>query len=105
MKATEYVDKFHKKVEEVGFMKALSQMATAYMEEMQDLAKSRNVSTDAGIYAVIGEMDKKWRAICRLEPALDPEEFHTMLQIYIPQFYEAFTSYKRSQGNSNATKK
>ena len=53
--------------------------------EPQELAKKRNVKTDAGMRAILLEQDQKWQAMCRLQPELLRGGFRATVRTTMPE--------------------
>jgi len=93
MKAKEYVAKYCKDAEDMGEEYALNVMARALVDETKKLAESRRVSTDAGMVAVLNEMETKWHAICRLAPQFNHDGYRKFLEAIIPETYKQWIEY------------
>lgn len=68
MKAIEYFEQYGEAVfaeamEKGHGDKALSDLMLAFVREMKDLIKSRNVQSNRGTVGVIREMNEKWNAL------------------------------------------
>lgn len=45
---------------------ALSKISGMIVQEAYDLKRSRNISTESGADSILRELDKKWKAMCKI---------------------------------------
>lgn len=69
MKAKEYFEKYKARISvddgDASYNAALDICSDMY-GEVKELIKIRNVSTDAGLVAIVREMNQKWNALKRI---------------------------------------
>ena len=89
MKAKEYADLYKANPDNYA---ALSHVFNAMYAEVLEIAKTRHVSTNPGMIAVIKEIDLKWRAFVRLsgDPSIKPDGFITLTVRQVPELRPFF---------------
>lgn len=88
MKAKEYAAKFEQG-EDVGAI------GYAFLTEVTEIAKSRNARTDAALFSIFDEQDRKWRAFARLVEGVKSEGFEIVLRRMMPEIYEKWITKAR----------
>ncbi len=105
MKAKEYVDNYHKIIEN-GYAetKALAMSLKILFTEVYTLQKARKVSTGSGMIAIYKELDQKWRAIIqRLGNQVSDEDlFVKYIRKNFPETIEIFDKYDVMQVKEKA---
>lgn len=84
MKAKELADQYKR-----GRM-TLQEVCHNMIVETKTLAENRGVKTDAGLAAIIREMDDKWRAFARKVDGTNPDGFKLALHAVVPVSKELF---------------
>lgn len=90
MKAKEYYEKYNKAImsEDRDISnKALSDVFFELAREIPEIAKNRNTESDSAVYAIIKEIDAKYRAFCRLfnPPILNQDGFKSCMNEAVMQ--------------------
>ncbi len=85
MKAIEYADLYRESLSNPD--KAIENVFTGLMSEMQAMIKQRNVKSNDAMHGVIREIIQKWKAFVRIinadGPVLNPDGFKPVLEEYI----------------------
>ena len=88
MRAKEYAEQYHANTI-ISY-----DLAMAFYEETLELIKCRHAYCDAAFNAIFDEMDRKWKAFCRLVPDFKPEGYQIMLKQVMPEVYQLWKEDK-----------
>jgi hypothetical protein len=95
MKAQDYVEIYNEELQSSGDVgEAVYKVLMELLKESVSMIKQRKISTNEGLFAVIDECDKKWRAVCRDVECMNPEGFMMFLEMRDPELYASMRAYK-----------
>jgi hypothetical protein len=84
MKAKDYAKQFN---DNPG-IDSVCEIGVAFVREIAQIAKARNVSTMPGLLAILNEQNRKWAAFCRLtNGAVREDGLMAIVQELEPELY------------------
>ena len=86
MKAKEYADRYLKDPSDI----TLWGVGKDIWDETKALIKSRHAQTDAALWSILNEQDRKWRAFARLVKDINPDGYRLLIQKYMPVIHDAW---------------
>ena len=88
MKASDYFDQL---LDAEDPNEALHQICNAFFNEINTLIKIRHAQTNAAVFSIFDEQDRKWRAFARMTEGIIREDgFCTLLRELYPVPYKAW---------------
>lgn len=95
-KASEYFDQFAR---EGRTNKALSKIWSEMTLEVATLIRERNARSDSASFAILNEIDEKWRSFARRAQAgINPDGFALMQKKLYPDVFVAWMNFRKTNG-------
>ena len=93
MKAKEYAERY-KTCQDHN--KELGKIAFEFLMETKTLMEQRHARSNAAMFAILSEIDAKWRAFTRLaeDPDIRADGFRLLVQRRFPDVYPYWIAYR-----------
>ena len=102
-KAIEYVREFRERAGDLSEQKiaaALGEVAKQMVQEITELARVRNAKSGPAIFAIVEEINYKWRKFAAEVPEANPEGFERIVERLTPEVYQCWRRYYRNIARS-----
>lgn len=118
MKAKEYAKQFAKQFLDESPSEAIVEMGTQFYTEIFTLIESRKAKSDSAVFAVLNELNQKWKAVARIVNKVKilmlPEGFEYIIEEFMPEVWskweksnnkniKKFTDHREVLKNINST--
>lgn len=93
MKAKDYAKQYQQSPGTEGLWKVLKSI----IEEIPELIKQRNAKTDAALFSLLDEQERKWKAFINCVGLVEENyaAFDAVIQEYMPLAYVPWKRYKK----------